>query len=391
MRLEYAELGRQPRLIMPYYPQGDLGNYIGCLSKRQCVSILRQILLGLRYLHGRRIVHRDLKPENVLVREKNDTFALVIADFGLSKAFPKRKEHLHSFCGTVFFMAPEVFPERNSNGYGANVDIWAAGIVLVECLWDLPEVAHQPSDKASLAKWTGIWLETLRGWLVRKSKCDKIDFKLKHILHHMLQIDPKVRFSAALCLEAGCRTGLFKELPDGNIADNDKYYTAGENFPSSSQFQIDEEKAQLLLGRSERNKASKKGETEKTKPTGTGKKPSVNKQPPNTRNIQTTMKTVNSVSSRRNSLAVRTLSKTSRELKRNHEPRAVTKPSVDASKKHRTKAQPQAKGQAVMVAATKPHAIPKKGQVTNMEISEAIYSLTQAAGIIMEYSSHLRP
>lgn len=37
------------------------------LSERQAANVIKQIIVGVRYLHSLGIVHRDLKPENIMV------------------------------------------------------------------------------------------------------------------------------------------------------------------------------------------------------------------------------------------------------------------------------------------------------------------------------------
>lgn len=37
------------------------------LSESEAAFVIRQIIVGVRYLHSLGIVHRDLKPENIMV------------------------------------------------------------------------------------------------------------------------------------------------------------------------------------------------------------------------------------------------------------------------------------------------------------------------------------
>lgn len=92
-------------------------------------SAMRQIMSGLRAAHLYNIVHRDLKPENILVTSDG---TLKITDFGLARSLNTGRQlrrHL-STVGTLWYMAPEVL--LHEENYGPAVDMWAAGLILVE-------------------------------------------------------------------------------------------------------------------------------------------------------------------------------------------------------------------------------------------------------------------
>ena len=212
---------------MPYYPDGHLGQHLERLREQQFVSALRQILLGLRHLHGRRIIHRDLKPENLLVKfdMAKNKLALVIADFGFSKRLIRTNDLLKTFCGTLLYAAPDIFPGRSDDGYGANVDIWAAGVIIFGCIWSLPKAPDTPWRKnarqqaAAIEKWISSWTRSLLEKLYDK---DENDDQVIKILLHMIDPNFETRYSADQCLEAGCRNGLFKKTADGDIVDKDE-------------------------------------------------------------------------------------------------------------------------------------------------------------------------
>ncbi len=57
-------------------------------SEKDAVKIIRQILLGLNYMHKKNIIHRDIKPENILLESKDINNVVVkITDFGFAKCY----------------------------------------------------------------------------------------------------------------------------------------------------------------------------------------------------------------------------------------------------------------------------------------------------------------
>ncbi len=47
--------------------------------------IIKNLLIGINYLHSIEIAHRDLKPENILLKDLRDPTQLIISDFGMAE------------------------------------------------------------------------------------------------------------------------------------------------------------------------------------------------------------------------------------------------------------------------------------------------------------------
>uniref|UniRef100_A0AAY4B6T0 calcium/calmodulin-dependent protein kinase n=1 Tax=Denticeps clupeoides TaxID=299321 RepID=A0AAY4B6T0_9TELE len=96
-------------------------------SEDQARLYLRDIILGLEYLHYQKIIHRDIKPSNLLL---GDDGHVKIADFGVSNEFEGSDALLSSTAGTPAFMAPETLTEQKQSFSGKALDVWALGVTL---------------------------------------------------------------------------------------------------------------------------------------------------------------------------------------------------------------------------------------------------------------------
>ena len=104
------------------------------------ISIMRQILEGIQYLHEIGVVHRDIKPANILI--DMCTVRIKICDFGLARMLPftsphsKSKNPLTEYVNTRWYRAPEV---TLSNGqYGFEQDVWATACTFVDLIFRQP-------------------------------------------------------------------------------------------------------------------------------------------------------------------------------------------------------------------------------------------------------------
>lgn len=62
---------------------GDELRRIGQLTEAQVISLLRETLIILKFVHDNRVIHRDLKPDNLIRRQHDDKLCLI--DFGAVK------------------------------------------------------------------------------------------------------------------------------------------------------------------------------------------------------------------------------------------------------------------------------------------------------------------
>ncbi|CAG8632694.1 23894_t:CDS:10, partial [Cetraspora pellucida] len=191
----YEENEENINIFLEYVNGGSIGTVLrsnGPFKEPVVRSFTRQILDGLKYLHGKNILHRDIKADNILVDEDG---CCKISDFGISKrsdAFAYDNKSNMTLQGTIFWMAPEVF----TNGYSAKVDIWGLGCVVLEMFTD--ERPWAPfTDVTAMFK---IGSEK-KAPPIREDVKESISKEAQDFLNQCFIIDPSLRPTAEKLLE----------------------------------------------------------------------------------------------------------------------------------------------------------------------------------------------
>lgn len=155
-------------IIMEIVTGGELSEYMrkhGPVPEPTVQNITHQMLHALAYLHARGITHRDIKPDNILISQ-TDPLQVKLSDFGLSKCITNQETFLKTFCGTLLYCAPEIYPgydyydktetkkrrrlgDRSPKRYNERVDMWSFGAVLYHLLCNHAPVTTDGEDKAA--------------------------------------------------------------------------------------------------------------------------------------------------------------------------------------------------------------------------------------------------
>ncbi|KAL9111317.1 MAG: hypothetical protein Q9227_004194 [Pyrenula ochraceoflavens] len=168
--IDHHEHDQWVYIIMEFVPFGELSSFVqrnGVLTEPMGQNVTRQILHALEYLHQRKITHRDIKPDNILIASHNP-FLVKLSDFGLSKCIDDQETFLKTFCGTLLYCAPEVYPDYGmyvagearkrrragdpplkTSPYDSSVDMWSFGAVLFHVLCNKPPVVGRGDDKGA--------------------------------------------------------------------------------------------------------------------------------------------------------------------------------------------------------------------------------------------------
>ncbi|KAF2682409.1 Pkinase-domain-containing protein [Lentithecium fluviatile CBS 122367] len=208
--IEYHDEGDYLYIIMEFARHGDLQKYLsehGPIGEDMARPLAQQILSALNYLHRSKITHRDIKPDNILIADLNPLH-VKISDFGLSKAVKHEETFLKTFCGTLLYCAPEVFPDFQGHGtkrrrgtkqytaYSSSVDIWSFGGVLWFALCGEPPF-RGIADATGEAMYNNIMATPLDPTPLRKRK---ISENCINLLCKMLRTDPATRPTEIECL-----------------------------------------------------------------------------------------------------------------------------------------------------------------------------------------------
>ncbi|CAK80404.1 unnamed protein product (macronuclear) [Paramecium tetraurelia] len=118
-------------IIMEYCPGRDLIHNLivhGKFNENESRFYMAELIIAIEYLHKKNILYRDLKPENILIDRRGH---IKLIDFGLCKTEIKDGERSFSFCGSPYYMSPEVIEQRGATKAS---DIYGLGAIFYELL-----------------------------------------------------------------------------------------------------------------------------------------------------------------------------------------------------------------------------------------------------------------
>ncbi|KAG5561344.1 hypothetical protein RHGRI_004392 [Rhododendron griersonianum] len=184
-------------VVMELCAGGELFDRIiaqGHYSERAASGICRSIVNVVHICHFMGVMHRDLKPENFLLSSKDEGAMLKATDFGLSVFIEEGKVY-RDIVGSAYYVAPEVL----RRGYGKEIDIWSAGVILYILLSGVPPFWAETEK--------GIFDAILQGEIDFDSEpWPTISNSAKDLVRKMLTQDPKQRITSSQVLGAEIRT-----------------------------------------------------------------------------------------------------------------------------------------------------------------------------------------
>jgi serine/threonine-protein kinase 11 len=124
-------------LVLEYAENGCLGSFLErnqSFSIAAILSILKQMLSAVKYLHDSGYVHQDIKPWNILLAADGRA---ILADFGIAHSFGSAS----MVVGSPAYQAPEALDEAYCTGLEdcenapQQEDVWALGVTFYELLF----------------------------------------------------------------------------------------------------------------------------------------------------------------------------------------------------------------------------------------------------------------
>ena len=176
------------------------------LNEEKCRNYVKQICLGVEYIHAKRILHLDLKPFSVIFATRDGQNDCVkVSDFSLARFLPEKEDSIkiREMVGSLEFMSPEVLECQEATPF---TDSYGIGIITFVLVTGGKSPFYGGNRFRTMAK-------ILAGYIDLESAT--ISPEAKDFVRKLLVLDPKERMSAADCLKHNW-LGT-KSAPVGNL------------------------------------------------------------------------------------------------------------------------------------------------------------------------------
>ena len=199
--------------VLQFYNDGSLDDLIkkNVLTTDEKISILKQILNGIGFLHSNRIVHRDLKPRNILIARRGEKYIPKITDFGISKEFDAANSAAFGNsmvgAGTLAYSSPEQLSERSMH---RNTDLWSYGVIAYQLFTgELPFTTGSYSATSSDGRME-LFRQVNSGIL--PEAVNTIPEPWQGAIRRLLVVDPMVRFRGCTAVKDYIVSGKEQEV-----------------------------------------------------------------------------------------------------------------------------------------------------------------------------------
>ncbi|KYR01270.1 putative protein serine/threonine kinase [Tieghemostelium lacteum] len=154
IQMEFCKYGTLKTLLNQYALNNGSGN--NNLSNIAFTrEIIKQLLVGIKYIHSQGFVHRDLTPDNIFICES--PLNIKIGDFGLSTSVESLNAELANSnrkrkgLGTYLYSSVE---QEKGDFYNQKTDLYSAGVIFFELLFQFKTIMERTKLLSSL-KQTG--------------------------------------------------------------------------------------------------------------------------------------------------------------------------------------------------------------------------------------------
>lgn len=185
--LAYFDEDQEFYLVQEFVEGASLDQEISVgkrLPEVAVVTLLRELLQILEFVHSQQVIHRDIKPSNIIRRRSDNK--LVLIDFGAVKEARQQTDSMTDTAFTIGIGTDGFMPAEQSSGNPQpSSDIYAVGMVAIEALTGLP-----PKQRKLLQ-------DPESGEILWQGYAQHVSQALTNILCKMVQYDFRQRYQSA--------------------------------------------------------------------------------------------------------------------------------------------------------------------------------------------------